>query len=88
MFFLSMDMISGKNHDLSAFGVQPNAWTNFKVKNRHNLLFVSINDEPVFAHELPDGIGSVGGIQFIFEGLGEVDVLKMVDKDEAIDLIQ
>lgn len=88
MFFLSMDMISGKDHDLSAFGVAPNDWTNFKVKNRHNQIFVSINDEPVFAHELPDGIGSVGGIQFIFEGLGEVDVLKMTDKDETIDLIQ
>lgn len=88
MFFLSMDMISGKNHDLSAFGVQANAWTNFKVKNRHNQIFVSINDEPVFAYELPASIGSVGGIQFIFEGLGEVDVLKMVDKDETIDLIQ
>lgn len=88
MFFLSMDMISGKDHDLSAFGVQPNEWTNFKVKNRYNQLFVSINDEPVFAHELPDGIGEIGGVQFIFEGLGEVDVLKMVDKDEAIDLIQ
>ena len=88
MFFLSMDMISGKNHDLSAFGVAPNDWTNFKVKNRHNQIFVSINDEPVFAHELPSSIGPVGGIQFIFEGLGEVDILKMVDKDETIDLIQ
>lgn len=88
MFFLSMDMVSGKDHDLSAFGVQPDEWTNFKVKNRHNQLFVSINDEPVFAYELPDGIGEVGGVQFIFEGLGEIDVLKMGDKDETINLIQ
>ena len=88
MFFLNMDMISGKEHDLSAFGVAATEWNSFKVKNRHNQLFVSINDEPVFAHELSDDIGQIGGVQFIFEGLGEVRSLHLYDKENSIDLIK
>lgn len=87
MFFLNMDMVSGKSKDLSAFGVKPSEWTNFKLKVRDQQLIASLNEEPVFAHELSDDIGRIGGVQFIFEGIGEVRTLIMKDKKQSIDLI-
>ena len=87
MFFLNMDMVSGRNKDLSAFGISPDEWTNFKLKVRDLQLIASINDEPVFAHELSDDIGLVGGVQYIFEGLGEIRKLEMNDKTQTIDLL-
>lgn len=88
MFFLNMDMISGRNKDLSAFGINPDEWTNFKLKVRDLQLIASINGEPVFAHELSDDIGAIGGVQYIFEGLGEIRMLEMKDKTQSIDLIE
>ena len=87
MFFLNMDMVSGRDKDLSAFGISPNEWTNFKLKVRDLQLIASINDEPVFAHELSDDIGMIGGVQYIFEGLGEIRQLKLNDKAQTIDLL-
>ncbi len=87
MFFLNMDMVSGRNKDLSAFGIRPDEWTNFKLKVRDLQLIASINDEPVFAHELSDDIGRIGGVQYIFEGLGEIRMLEIQDKTQSIDLL-
>jgi len=87
MFFLNMDMVSGKSKDLSAFGVTPSEWTNFKLKVRDQQLIASVNEDPVFAHELSGDIGKVGGVQFIFEGIGEVRTLSMKDKKQSLNLI-
>lgn len=88
MFFLNMEMVSGRNKDLSAFGISPDQWTNFKLKVRDLQLIASINDEPVFAHELSDDIGLIGGVQYIFEGLGEIRMLDIKDKTRSINLLE
>lgn len=88
MFFLNMEMVSGRDKDLSAFGIQPDEWTNFKLKVRDLQLIASINDEPVFAHELSNDIGQIGGVQYIFEGLGEIRVLELKDKTQHLNLLE
>lgn len=87
-FFLNMDRISGRNRDLSAFGIAPTDWNNFKVKVRDNQLIASINDEPIFAHQLQDDIGQIGGVQYAFEGLGEIRLLEIKDKKQVLNFLE
>lgn len=86
-FFLKMERVSGQNTDLSAFGIDPFQWTNFKLKNEENKLLVSINDQQIFEHQLSGDIGMVGGVQFTFEGIGEIRKLMLTDEDQELNLL-
>lgn len=87
MFFLNKEMISGRNLDLSAFGLEGDAWVNCKINVQDNRITLMLNDKPIFNHELSSGIGSIGGVQFMFEGLGEIRTLNLTDTKKTIDLM-
>lgn len=87
-FFLNMEMISGRNHDLSAFGLDLTEWTRVRVDSKDSVVSVQINDEAVFEHQLSSDIGQIGGVQMGFEGIGEIRSLTLTDEDEVVDLIR
>ena len=86
-FFLNMDMISGKNRDLTAFGLDFSQWNDFKLTNKNNQLIAYINNQEVFTHQLSSDIGLIGGVEFMFEGLGEIRQLVMQDDNNTFDLL-
>ncbi|MEM9671655.1 MAG: hypothetical protein ACFB15_23210 [Cyclobacteriaceae bacterium] len=88
IFMLNKEMISGKDHDLSAFGLDLKMWTNCKVDVKDNLMVVSLNNQEVFRHQLASNIGSIGGVQWTFEGLGEIRQLRLQDDVESLDLMK
>ena len=87
MFFLNKEMISGRDHDLSAFGMDFNEWVQCKIDVRNNHLFLSLNNKQVFDHKLSSDIGNIGGVQWMFEGLGEIRSLHLDDEERSLDLI-
>jgi hypothetical protein len=88
MFVLNKEMISGKDNDLSGFGIDPGSWVNCKLEVKGNQLVVKLNNKQVFAHTLSSFIGKIGGVQWMFEGLGEVRSLTLKDGENTIHLIQ
>jgi len=86
MLYLNGDNVSGDNHDLSAFAIEPKDWTKLKVQNSNNQLTIFIEDQVIFEHTLKDDIGKIGGAQFSFEGLGEIGKLRLKDQESELDL--
>ena len=88
MFMLNTEMVSGRNHDLSAFGLDFSKWTRCRIEVQNKHLRVRLNEEEVFTHTLASDIGKVGGVQWTFEGLGEVRRLAMADEKNRVDLVE
>ncbi|MEM7369961.1 MAG: hypothetical protein AAF587_15250 [Bacteroidota bacterium] len=86
-FFLNMERISGKHNDLSAFGLDLKEWTQVKVVSKDSTVHTYINGESVFERRLHSDIGQIGGVQFGFEGLGEIRSLVLRDQEEEDRLI-
>ncbi len=88
MFVLNKEMVSGKDHDLSGFGVDLSRWTTCKIEMKDEQLSVLLNGKPVFQHLLAADIGKIGGVQWTFEGLGEVRQLILQDEEITMNLIK
>ena len=63
---------SGRDHDLSAFGIAPNAEVDVEVRLRADSVRVRRAGKPVFADTLPRSLGPVRGLRYRFEGGGQV----------------
>ena len=87
LFMLNKEMVSGQNHDLSAFGLDFRAWTRCQIAVQDRRVRVSLNGHEVFSHQMRSDIGRVGGVQWTFEGAGEVRRLEMEDEKGAVDLM-
>lgn len=87
LFMLNQEMVSGRDHDLSAFGLDFSKWTRCRIAVQNNQLRVWLNGEEVFTHLLASNIGRVGGVQWTFEGAGEIRQLVMEDEEGKVDLM-
>jgi hypothetical protein len=68
---------SGKQQDLSAFGVDFSRFVKLRIESRKGAAKVLINDKPVY--ELGHGIlhSKIIGIEFQFQGTGTVDYVRL-----------
>jgi hypothetical protein len=48
---------------------------------------VLLGDREVFSHQMTSDIGRVGGVQWTFEGAGEIRQLEMTDTNRKVDLM-
>jgi len=87
VFFMDGDMVSGKNHDFSAFGVHKDQWIPCTLRVSQGRLAVSIDGREVFEKELQVDLGKIGGVQWVFEGLGEIQELVLRDTQQEIDFM-
>jgi len=71
-FALNGDMISGRQHDLSNFGIDPIQWNHFQVSHRDDTLTAFLNEKKIFTHTIQEDIGLIGGVGYFFDGLGAV----------------
>lgn len=87
MLYINREMVSGRNHDLSGFGLNLEEWVSCKVEVKDNQLIILINNKPVYNQQLTRDLGKIGGVQWSFEGLGEIRLMQIEDKDSKIDFL-
>jgi hypothetical protein len=68
---------SGKENDLSAFGVDFDQMQKFKVSLHDSVLTADLNDKVIFTKKSKNIGGKIVGIRIAFEGAGEVDYVKL-----------
>ncbi len=88
LFMLNKDMVSGRDHDLSAFGLDFSQWTHCRIAVQDQRVRVSLGDREVFSHLMTSAIGRVGGVQWTFEGAGEIRQLEMKDAERTVNLME
>lgn len=76
--------LSGKTQDLSALGCDLTNWTDFKLHVENNSCEISINDEVKLTAKHERDLGRVVGIKFKFNGIGEVEMVKLSELDNEI----
>lgn len=86
-FFIDKEMVSGKDHDFSAFGRAMEEWTRCRVAVNKGLLKVFIEEQEVYSKELTVDLGKIGGVQWYFEGLGEINEMYLEDQDQKLGLL-
>lgn len=70
---------SGKEHDLSAFGIDLSDDADIKIKLENKIIHVYVNDDEIYSGRYNESIGNFVGIRYRFLGAGEVKTLKIHD---------
>ena len=76
-FFFTGFSVSGKQKDLSAFGVDFNEFVKLRVESKNGKARIFLNDR--LAYEVPNDISrsKIIGIDYVFQGTGSVDYVKL-----------
>jgi len=69
--------ISGKSHDMSAFGCDFSKFQNIKCRVEKRRLKIYLNDKPILDYPQKRTLGKIEGIRFEFEGAGEIRHVKL-----------
>lgn len=71
--------ISGKENDLSAFGVRLDEWKKIGIRSENKKLSVLIDGETIYSAAFERAPGHLVGISYQFDGSGEVDYLTLTN---------
>jgi len=69
--------ISGKDHDLSAFGCDFTQWQRLKCTLDHGHFGIQLNGKTIFQKEKVPSIGDIVGVRVDFEGTGMIKQLDL-----------
>lgn len=78
------EMVSGKNHDLSAFGTDLNKWNDVKVEVKNKLVSVYLNDKEIYKTHFKSNVGEIKGVYYNFGGCGSVDYAKLYNAENDL----
>ncbi|MEM7084909.1 MAG: hypothetical protein AAF489_01925 [Bacteroidota bacterium] len=78
---------NGKEHDLSAFGVDLSENTHLDIEIKNKKVAVLINSEEIYAGQYQESIGNFVGIRYRFLGAGAVEEIKVTHSSEAKEII-
>jgi hypothetical protein len=84
-FFFTDFSVSGKEQDLSCFGVDFNNFVKLKIEARNGKASIFLNDK--LCYEVDHGIitSKIIGIDFVFQGTGTVDYVKLSNSKVSFD---
>ncbi len=88
LFYLNKEMISGRDNDLTGFGIEVGDWTNCKIRVKNKKVAVFMGGKQVYSYLLSSNIGNVGGVQWMFQGIGEIRKLEIYDAKKKMNLIK
>ncbi|WP_430966357.1 hypothetical protein [Spongiimicrobium sp. 2-473A-2-J] len=80
---LNDSYLSGKEHDLSAFGADFSEFRDVAIHLRNRQLSVTLDHQQIFEGNYNESIGRFVGIRFRFLGAGEVAYLRVTRADET-----
>ncbi len=72
--------LSGKKHDLSAFGTDLSKYSDIEIMVRNKKISVSINDNLVYEGQYEETMGRLVGLRYRFMGVGEVASFTLQDQ--------
>ena len=84
---LNEESYRGKEHDLSAFGVDLSKEKAIEIRIKEKQVTVSIEAKEVYTGRYKESIGNFVGIRYRFLGSGTVHRIKLTDASEEIELI-
>ena len=70
--------ISGKDHDMSAFGCDFSQFQNLRCRVENHRLKIYLNDKLILDTPQKQPLGKIEGIRFEFEGAGQVKYVKLL----------
>jgi len=76
--------VSGKDHDLSAFGTDMSQFQNLRCSVKDRYLRIYLNNKQIFEFKQAGTMGRIVGIRFEFEGPGEVKQYKLETPGGAV----
>lgn len=82
--FLPGKGIEGKKADLSGLGVVPSEWAQIQLSAMDKEVKLYMADELVLEASFTEDAGNIVGVVYLFEGTGEVDFLRLYDKDKGL----
>ncbi|WP_184548186.1 hypothetical protein [Mucilaginibacter sp. FT3.2] len=82
--FLGSETIYGKDHDVSAFGCDFNAFQHLSCSVQHNQLKILLGEKLIFSGLIRQDIGKIVGLVIGFEGAGEIKSVKLSNRQRII----
>jgi hypothetical protein len=76
--------ISGKENDLSAFGVEHSEYRNFEIKVFEKNIDINVDGKSIFKDQYSESMGKLVGVRYKFLGAGEVKDLQISDSDGRV----
>lgn len=76
--------MQGKRHDLTGLGCNLEEWVDFRLAVADKNCQIFINDELKCTKAFTADLGEVVGFKFKFNGVGEIDFVRMLDRENAI----
>jgi hypothetical protein len=84
-FFFTDFRLSGKEKDLSAFGVDFNKFVKVRIESANGKAKIFLDDKLAYLVDHPITRSKIIGIDFVFQGTGSVDYVKLSDKSVSFD---
>ena len=84
-FFFTNHTVSGKQKDLSAFGVSFNDFVKVKIESSNGIAKIFFNDKLVYIVDRDIIKSKIIGIDFTFQGTGSVDYVKLFNKNVSFE---
>lgn len=75
---------SGKDNDLSPFGINTGDWNDFRMSVSQGNANYFVNDTLIFSKPFNNDIGDIVGFKFRFEGAGELDYAKLSNATQTV----
>ena len=80
--------ISGKDHDLSAFGCSSGQWQQITCSQENGVFTVALDGKPIYTLQRNKSIGGIIGIRIAFEGTGEIKEVILKGGEKTLDLLK
>ena len=80
--------VSGKNHDLSAFGCDCSQWQQLTCTQEKGTLSIWLNGRQIYTLPGNRSIGGIIGLRIAFEGTGEIKEVVLKGSGDALDLLK
>jgi len=75
--------VSGKDQDLSSFGVDFSEFVKVRIESANGKATIFLNDKPAYEVDHDISKAKIVGIDFIFQGAGTVDYVKLSNEKTA-----
>jgi hypothetical protein len=80
--------VSGKNHDLSAFGCDCSQWQQITCSQENGVFAIGLNGTPIYTVQQNRSIGGIIGLRIAFEGTGEIKEAVLKGGNKSLDLLK
>lgn len=84
-FFFTDFRLSGKEKDLSAFGVDFKNFVKLRIESTNGKAKIFLDDKLAYLVDHPITRSKIIGIDFVFQGTGSVDYVKLSDRRVSFD---